>query len=190
MSQTDQRHFRAVLVPIDMQVAFDGPPYGAMDNPDLDANAGRLLAAWRREGMPIIHIRHDSVSEGSPLRAGEPGNRLRPGSEPLDGEPVLAKSINCAFTGTDLDLRLRRLGLTEVVIYGLQIDMCVSTTVRIGANLGYRVTLVADASAAFDLPGWEGGMIRAEHIRASHLATLASEFCTVRTTEGVLEMVG
>ena len=184
--QTD----RPVLLPIDMQAAFDGPPWGTSDNPDLDAKAARLLAGWRARGLPILHVRHDSVEPGSPLAAGEPGNRFRPGSEPLGTEQVVAKSVNAAFLGTDLDLRLRRLGATEVVVYGLQLDMCVSTTIRVGANLGYRMVLVADATAAFGLPAWAGGTVPAAAIRSAHLATLAAEFCSVRTVREVLDAIG
>lgn len=179
-----------VLLPIDMQVAFDSPPWGAMDNPDLDANAGRLLAAWRDRGLPVVHVRHDSVQPGSTLAAGASGNRFRAGSEPLDGESVVAKSVNAAFVGTDLDLRLRRMGATELVVYGLQVDMCVSTTVRVGANLGYRITLAEDATAAFDLPVWDGGIVPASVIRAAHLATLNAEFCSVATTHEILLELG
>lgn len=178
-----------VLVSIDMQVAFDSPPWTGMDNPNLDENAGLLLWNWRRLGLPIIHIQHDSIAPNSPLAAGLTGNALRRGSEPRNGEPLLSKSINCAFTGTDLDLRLRRLEAREIVIYGLSLDMCVSTSVRIGANLGYQVTLVEDASAAFDLPGWNGGTVPAHLVRSSHLATLKAEFCNVSTTMAVLSAI-
>lgn len=184
--QTD----RPVLLPIDMQAAFDGPPWGRSDNPDLDANAASVLAAWRARGLPILHVRHDSLEPSSPLAAGQAGNRFRAGSEPLGTEQVVAKSVNAAFVGTDLDLRLRRLGATEIVVYGLQLDMCVSTTIRVGANLGYRMILVADATAAFDLPAWGGGTVPAEAIRSAHLATLAAEFCSVRTTREVLNALG
>ncbi len=189
MGQIEMLSPNAVLLPIDMQAAFDAPPWGRSDNPELDANAARLLAAWRRLRMPIVHVRHDSIEPDSTLRPELVGNFFRQGSEPVGEEPIVAKSVNCAFVGTDLDLRLRRLNTVDLVIYGLQLDQCVSTTARIGANLGYRVTLVADATSAFDLPGWNGGTVSAESVRAAHLATLAAEFCSVRTTGQVLAML-
>ena len=82
-----------------------------------------------------------------------------PGFEPQGGEPLVTKSVNAAFIGTDLDLRLRRLGVEQVVLFGLTTDMCVSTTARVAANLGYRTVVVGDASACFDLPGADGRMI-------------------------------
>lgn len=176
----------AVLLPIDAQRAFDEPSWPPRWNRDFDARGTALLAAWRRAGRPVIHVRHDSVEPGSTLRPGQPGNAFRPGFEPLAGEPVVAKSVNSAFIGTDLDLRLRRLGARRVVAFGLTTDQCVSTTVRTGANLGWPMLLVADACDCFDLPDGEGGQIPARAVQAAHVATLGFEFCRVTTTQALL----
>ena len=167
---------RTVLLPIDMQRAFDGPPWPGRWNDEVDSNGLALLAAWREAGRPIIHVRHDSVQPGSSLAPGTPGNAFRPGFEPLDGEPLVTKSVNSAFIGTDLDLRLKRLGAKHVVAFGISTDMCVSTTVRTGANLGWDMVLVPDACDCFDLPDGQGGTIPAEEVQRAHVATLAFEF--------------
>jgi nicotinamidase-related amidase len=172
----------AVLLPIDMQQAFDQAPWPRRWNQNLDRNGLALLKAWRNAGRTIIHVRHDSVQDGSTLRPGQPGNTLRPGFEPQPGEALVTKSVNAAFIGTDLDLRLRRLGADTVVVFGVSTDMCVSTTVRVGANLGYRVIVVGDACDCFDLPDGEGGTIPAETVHRTHLATLGFEFATVVAT--------
>lgn len=174
-----------VLLPVDMQQAFDGPGWPRRWNTAVDRNGQALLAAWRRAGGTIMHVRHDSVERTSTLRPGQPGNAFRPGFEPAPGEAVISKSVNSSFIGTDLDLRLKRLGATQVVVFGISTDMCVSTTVRTGSNFGWRMTLVADACDCFDLPDGRGGVIPAEQIHAAHVATLGFEFCTVTTTDAV-----
>jgi nicotinamidase-related amidase len=131
----------SVLLPVDMQRAFDLPSWPPRWNEAVDRNGQALLGAWRSRGLPVIHVKHDSVSPGSTLAAGQPGNAFRPGFEPLGTEPVVSKSVNSAFIGTDLDLRLRRLGIRRVVVFGITTDMCVSTTIRVGANLGYDMVL-------------------------------------------------
>ena len=177
---------RTALIPIDVQQAFDLP---ASSNPAMEANGLRLLAAWRAAGLPLIHVRHDSVQPGSPFKPGRPGNHLRDGFEPLGDEPLVSKSVNAAFIGTDLDLRLRRLGVDRVVLFGLTTDMCVSTTVRMGANLGWDMTLVPDACDCFDLPDASGnGWICAEEVQKAHVATLAFEFCQVVSTNRLTEV--
>lgn len=176
----------AVLIPIDMQRAFDATPWPRRWNDRLDENGLALVTAWRAAGRPIIHVRHDSVEPRSTLRPQAPGNALRPGFEPQAGEPLVTKSVNAAFIGTDLDLRLRRLGTDTVVLFGISTDMCVSTSVRVGSNLGYRVILVEDACDCFDLPDGKGGTVPAEEIHRAHVATLRHEFAAVWRTGEVL----
>jgi len=174
---------RTALIPIDVQQAFDLP---ASSNPAMEANGLRLLSAWRRTGLPLIHVRHDSVKPGSPFLPGLPGNASRAGFAPQGGEPLVTKSVNAAFIGTDLDLRLRRLGVTQVVLFGLTTDMCVSTSARVAANLGYRTVVVGDATACFDLVDADGQAHRAVDLHRAHLATLHAEFATVATTDAVV----
>jgi nicotinamidase-related amidase len=173
---------RAVLLPVDMQQAFDAPPWPPRWNKHVDANGLALLAAWRVAGRPIIHIRHDSIEPGSTLALGTPGNAFRPGFGPQGDEPLVTKSVNSAFIGTDLDLRLKRLGARHIVAFGISTDMCVSTTVRTGANLGWDMVLVPDACDCFDLPDGPRGTIPATEVQRVHVATLDFEFCRTLTT--------
>ena len=179
---TDLDLSRSVLLPIDMQIAFDDPSWPRRWNDRVDANGLALLAEWRANRRPIIHVRHDSVQPGSSLAPGAPGNAFRPGFELLPGEALVTKGVNSAFIGTDLDLRLKRLGAKHVVTFGISTDMCVSTTVRTGANLGWDMILVPDASDCFDLPDGNGEIIPAIEIQRAHVATLAFEFCRTFTT--------
>ena len=174
---------RTALIPIDVQQAFD---LAASSNPAMEANGLRLLAAWRDAGLPLLHVRHDSIHAGSPLHPAHAGHAFRPGFEPLPGEPVVGKSVNAAFLGTDLDLRLRRLGVDTVVLFGMTTDMCVSTTARVAANLGYRTLVVGDATAAFDLVDADGNTVSARELQRAHLATLHAEFADVVTTDAVV----
>lgn len=177
----------AVLLPIDMQQAFDSSPWPRRWNGSVDENGLALLGKWREAGRPIIHVRHDSIVEGSTLAPGSEGNRFRPGFEPLAGEALLSKSVNSAFIGTDLDLRLKRLGARHVIAFGISTDMCVSTTIRTGANMGWDMILAPDACDCFDLPDGNGGTIAAELVQAAHVATLGFEFCRLWSTRELLD---
>lgn len=180
----------AALIPIDMQKGFDFPAWPPRWNSSVDRHGHALLDAWRRAGLPIFHIRHDSVEPGSTLRPDHPGNALRDGFLPMGDEPLISKSVNAAFIGTDLDLRLRRVGISTLVLFGISTDMCVSTSTRVGANLGYRIILVEDACDCFDLPDGRGGIIPARTVHDIHVATLRYEFATIATTAEVLAALG
>jgi nicotinamidase-related amidase len=176
----------AVLLPIDMQQGFEDPKWPRRWNRQVDANGQSLIRHWRERGRPIIHVRHDSIVKDSTLHPDSPGNRHRPGFEPQGDEPLVTKGVNSAFIGTDLDLRLKRIGAQHVVTFGISTDMCVSTTIRTGANMGWDMILAEDASDCFELPDGNGGTISAEAIHRAHVATLGFEFCRVMTTAELL----
>ena len=187
LAMTELDLSRAVLLPIDLQQGFDEPSWPLRWNKQMDANGLALIAEWRATGRPIIHVRHDSVESGSTLTPGTVGNNFRPGFGPQGDEPLITKSVNSAFIGTDLDLRLKRLGARHVIAFGISTDQCVSTTIRTGANMGWDMVLVPDACDCFDLPDGNGGTIRAEDIQAAHVATLNFEFCRSLSTEQLIE---
>lgn len=181
----------AGLLLIDIQTGFDAPEMGARNNPDAEAAAGRLLAAWRERGWPVFHVRHLSLEPGSPLTAARGGIDFKPEVAPLPGESVIEKSVNSAFIGTDLEARLRDAGVTEIAICGLTTPHCVSTTARMAANLGFGVTVVHDACAAFawnaDM-GWLPGAaaLDAETAHRTALAHLHGEFARVAPVADII----
>ena len=143
-------HAAALLV-IDVQQGLDDPALGQRNNPDAEANMALLLQAWRRHGWPVIHVHHDSVEPDSPLRPGLPGNAVKPEVQPLPGETCFRKTVNSAFIGTGLEQYLREQGIASLVIVGLTTDHCVSASASMASDLGYGVTVVADATAAHEI---------------------------------------
>lgn len=176
----------AALLLIDVQAGFADPVWGKRNNPDAEQNMARLLERWRAGKRPVIHVKHDSTSPESPLRPGQPGNEIMAEVAPLPGEPCFAKTVNSAFIGTALEEHLRGSNIDTLVAAGFTTDHCVSTTVRMAANLGFDVMLAADATATFDRGGIDGRHYTAEEIHGIHLASLAGEFCEVVSTDALL----
>lgn len=173
------------LVVIDVQQGFDDPVWGPRDNPACEANVALLVDAWRRAERPVVIVRHDSTSPGSPLRPGQPGNDLREG---ISGDVLVTKSVNSAFYGDpDLHAWLTQRGITRLTICGVTTNHCCETTARMAGNIGYDVTFVIDATHTFDRVGLDGTTIPAEEISRVTAANLHGEFATVVSTRDVTE---
>jgi nicotinamidase-related amidase len=173
----------AVLLLIDVQKGFDDPRWGKRCTPELEANVSKLLLAWRSSGNPVIHVRHASRKATSTLHASHPGHAFKPEADPLPGEVQLVKDVHSAFIGTDLESRLKTLKADRLVVVGIQTNYCVATTARMANNLGYDVTVVADACATFDQPLRDGRMVRAQMAHEIVLAELDGEFGRVVSTD-------
>ncbi|MDQ0576080.1 cysteine hydrolase family protein [Agromyces albus] len=190
MDFDDRIHFddNATLLVIDVQQGFDDPSWGARDNPDAEANIGRLITAWSGASRPIVLVRHDSIAEGSPLDAGSPGNAFKDVVADAPHELLVTKQTNSAFYGEpDLHGWLEARGIRQLVITGIQTNMCVETTARMAGNLGYDVTVPLDATHTFDLEG-PGGirLTAAELARATAVNLSGGEFARMVTTDEVL----
>ena len=174
------------LIVIDVQSGLDEPRLGSRNNPHAEANMAKLLQRWRARGLPVVHIQHASTETDSPLRPERPGFAIKECVEPDNGEAHFVKSVNSAFIGTPLAAWLSERNLTRVVMVGLTTEHCVSTSVRMGANLGLDVVLAEDATAAFAKPLPDGGEVDAETVHRVNVLSLQGEFCRVTSTERLL----
>lgn len=178
------------LLLIDVQRGFDHPCWGNRNNRNAEENIALLLDAWRRNSLPVVHVRHASQEPASPLRPECYGFDYMEEAEPLPSEKQFEKTVNSAFIGTGLELYLREKGITSIVVAGFTTDHCVSTSVRMAGNLGFDVIVVSDATATFDRAGYDGTRFTAEEIHRAHLTSLNGEFCRVDCTAGILESSG
>ena len=182
---------KPALILVDIQKGFDNIEYwgGQRNNPDAERKAAELLQLWRKNQLPIFHIKHCSSIPTSLLNETNKGNEFQDIVKPVDGEPIIKKNVNSAFIGTDLKERLDNQKITKLVIVGLTTDHCVSTTTRMAGNLGYETFLVSDATATFNKKGLDGQNYSAELIHETALASLNGEFATVVTTEFIKQHI-
>jgi nicotinamidase-related amidase len=172
------------LIIVDVQRAFDEweAKGKRRNNPQAMARIADLLAAFRETRAPIFHIRHEGTKPTSSFLPSGTGYPVKDEAREQDGEPVIVKRVNSAFIGTDLESRLRAVGIASVVICGATTNHCVETTTRMAGNLGFDARLVRDATWTFDRVGPDGDAHAAEDIHAMTLSNLNGEFATIVTT--------
>ncbi|QIQ03373.1 isochorismatase family protein [Streptomyces liangshanensis] len=188
----------AALVVVDVQKGFDEEVWGRRNNPDAEGNIAALIDVWQSSGRPVVFVRHDSAQgEASPLRPGYVGNDFKDFVEQRRGkgsgpELLVTKNVNSAFYGEpDLDAWLRGAGVGQVVVVGIQTNMCNETTARMGGNLGYEVFFALDAMHTFDLEGPFGWTLTADELsRATAVSLHGGGFARVVTTEELVGVAG
>lgn len=154
------------------------------------AKAAQALAAYRKKGLPVLHIRHESLQpEAKFFLPGTPGADIHSLVEPAEGEQVLLKHVPNAFSGTSLHEELQAAGIRKLAICGMMTHMCIDTSVRAARDLGYAVTLLEDACATRDLE-WQGERIPAVTVHKTMLAALNGTFARVMRVAQFLEMGG
>jgi len=150
------------LVIIDLQhgvVAAPGTPHATGD---VVARAVELADAFRAHGAPVVLVRVTSAADGSDATPGLTETPRRTAAAPpgadvivdeLAGHPhdiVVVKRNWGAFHGTDLDLQLRRRGVTQIVLAGVATSIDVESTARAAHEHGDHVTLATDAMTDLD----------------------------------------
>ncbi|OON81341.1 isochorismatase family protein [Streptomyces tsukubensis] len=141
---------KTALVVVDLQKGIVGLPT-AHPAADVVERSATLAAAFRAKGLPVVLVR---VTGGAPGRTEGPASSARPADDWADLVPelgrqdsdiVVTKLTWGAFYGTDLDLQLRRRGITQVVLTGIATSIGVESTARFASEYGYNVTVVTDA---------------------------------------------
>jgi len=87
--------------------------------------------------------------QGKSFEAGTWRGEIRTEFTPLPGDIVaLEHWCSSGFANTDLDQQLKAHGVHRLIMIGLLANTCLEATARFGAELGYDVTVVRDATAA------------------------------------------
>jgi nicotinamidase-related amidase len=176
------------LLLIDIQ--NDYFPGGAMElegSVEAGHRAGRLLQLFRAQAKPVVHIQHVSVRPGATFFLPESkGVEIHASVAPADDETVFRKNYPNAFRETPLLEHLRQQRIDSLVIAGMMTHMCVDTTVRAAADLGFQCVLAHDACATRAL-SFDGAAVTAAQVQTAFIAALNGLFAKVQSTGQLCE---
>jgi len=167
---------KALLI-IDIQRDyFPGGAYPLVEPEAAAEVAGRVLAAYREADAPVIHVQHLwDAPEATFMRPGTEGIEIHAAVTPNPGELVITKTEPNSFIGTELEAELHSRGVTHLTIAGMMSSMCVDSTTRAAAELGFAATVIHDACAAPDLE-LNGLTVPGAQVHAAFMAALGDGF--------------
>jgi nicotinamidase-related amidase len=174
------------LLLIDIQ--NDYFPGGAMElvgSVEAGAKASQLLGIFREKSLPVIHIQHLATRPGATFFLPDTqGVQINGCVSPNSGETVIQKNFPNCFRGTPLLEHLRSEKITKLVIAGMMTHMCVDTTVRAAADLGFQNILAHDACATRDL-SFDGRAVSAQGVQTAYLAAIHGSFAEVKGVDEI-----
>lgn len=183
----------AVLVVIDLQygTVVGDPAWGSRSTPQLELTVERLLQRWRQSNRPVVHVQHDDPDPADLLHAASHPDSyaIHPCAAPLPGEPLVVKQRSSAFQDTELQQHLDKHNTKELVMIGMDACNCVQTSTRHASDLGYQVTVVADATACFSTAFYDDPAAQLRPVQEVHqmaLSMLHGSFATVVNSEQLL----
>jgi nicotinamidase-related amidase len=149
--------------------------------------ARKVIDAFRSKGWPVIHFRHESVRPGADfLLAATWGNEIHELVRPEAGDIVYPKHYPNAFKETPLLSYLQEEGIESLVVTGMMTFMCVHGTVRAAADLGFKCTVLHDATAARAV-AFNGLEVPADQVQAAFHGALAFAYAEVVGTDAWLQ---
>ena len=150
------------LVLIDIQEGIAGYPLTPFTGEELASQGKALAEQFRAAGAPVVLVNVNwapdfgdalmqPVDQPMHSEGGLPANfaTLAPGLA-KEGDILITKHQWGAFTGTELDLQLRRRGIKTVVIGGVATNMGVESTARHAYELNYAVIIARQATTGMD----------------------------------------
>ena len=153
MSQKDRpiSMEQSALLVIDVQDSFKaGPRWARRSTPDFEENVSRLIEAFRAAGRPVMYFLHSDEDEH--FSVSSPHYKLMDFLKPRPDEPILHKTTRNCFTSTNLVPLLLERDVRRIVVTGIQTEQCCETTTRVGADLGFDMDFVSEATMTFPIP--------------------------------------
>lgn len=175
------------LLLIDIQ--NDYFPGGAMEvvgASEATHEASKLLAAFRAKSLPVVHIQHIAARAGATFfLPGTKGAEIHTAVQPAAGEVVFQKHFPNSFRDTPLLEHLRSNGISRLAIAGMMTHMCIDTTTRAAADLGFTCVLAHDACATRAL-SFNGATLSAAHVQTAYVAALNGLFAKAQSTDELI----
>ena len=192
---------KTAIIVVDMQNDFvaEGAMLRSAQAAAMVPKLASTLGFCRENEIKVIYTAHAHRKDGSDMgmyddlyppianRAslvdGTKGVEIFGELAPATGEHVIKKHRYSGFFATDLDMILRGMGITTVVVSGTTTENCCHATARDALFHDYKVVFLSDATGTFDYPDVGQGAMSAEEVHKATLTILAFSTADVMTVD-------
>lgn len=184
---------KTALLLIDFQndyySTFEGAKWALSDTEKAAENAATLLAKFRQQGLPVVHVRHEFPTNDAPFFLPESqGAQIHISVAPQNDEAVILKHQINSFRDTNLKSVLDELAVDKLIIVGAMSHMCIDAATRAAVDFGYDCHVAHDACATLDLE-FNGVTVPASQVHNAFMAALSFGYCNVESTETLLGLI-
>jgi nicotinamidase-related amidase len=181
---------KTTLLLIDIQQDYFPGGAMALDGAnEASHRAQALLAAFREKAFPIVHIQHIATKPGATFfLPNTPGAEFHASVRPLSTETVVQKHFPNSFRETTLRELIAAASETRLIIAGMMSHMCVDSTTRAAADLGYSMQLAHDACATKSLT-FGDRRIAAQDVHCAFMSALDGSFAQVKSSGDIIAML-
>ena len=172
------------LIVVDIQNDyFPGGKWLLHDVENAADNAARVIDKARRSGDLVVHIRHETLSQGAAFFVPDTeGAQLHKKALNLPDETVVLKHFMNPYRETNLKEILDNAKIEKVAVIGNMSHMCIDAVTRASDDYGFDVTLIHDACATHDLE-FDGVKVPAAQVHAAFMAALNFGYAKVVSTQ-------
>ncbi len=199
--ELDGAHAALIIQDLQNDVIIEGGAFADSGAPahataqNVVANVAELADTFRAAGRPVIHVWYivengaaglrlnaplfQGVKEGDALVRGSWGAAPADGLEAKDGDHVVEKMRMNGFYDTTLDILLRGLDVTSIVVSGAWTNMSIEHTARHGADAGYHVVVPSDGTSTTS-DEWQSAALNYAMTNVAQVATCAEIAAALR----------
>ncbi len=173
---------KRALIVVDVQNEyFEGGALSISYPPKSFERIKEAIAEAQKAGIFTVFVQHTSLKENAKAFVRESHLwEFHDEIKRLTPDLVIEKNHASSFVGTDLNYRLRSLGIDTVAIIGYMTQNCCDATARDASQLGFNVEFLSDANGTLAFSN-NAGSVSAEELHRSFLVAQAFGFSRVLT---------
>jgi nicotinamidase-related amidase len=159
---------------------FKGGTMELADPEKAACNAGLILEKFRKNNLPIVHIRHIATKPTATFfLPNTKGAEIHASVTPEANEKVIVKHYPNSFRETELLDFLKGKSISTLVVCGMMTHMCIDATVRAAKDFGFNCIVIDDACATKDLE-IHGERVSARDVHIAFLSALDGTYAEVK----------